>query len=243
MTRRLNDVLKDLNNFTEDFMNAAIRKQATAIEAFIELDLNNFAEILSEQGVDRESAPTLQARFGGNFTPKWANLRPLTRYLKNKYGITQSENQKRFFYHHGNLKTFLGNPLNTDHLIGNVRVEVSSNVVRTGKNPGQYRVQGIRNSVSTTGARAGKRQTGIVPKAEFDSIRMLRVRIRLDGTVSLDNDEAIDNSFPESERKKLKNLGGGRRPYRPLVGPYLRWYIRKRLPELVERKFKDVLVA
>lgn len=243
MARRINDVLKDLNNFTEDYMNAAIRKQAAAVEAFVELELNNFAKILTEEGIDRESAPTLQGRFGSNFTPKWATLRPLTLYLKHKYGITQSENQKRFFFHHGNLKEYLSNPLNTDHLIGNVRVDVSSNVVRTGNNPGQYRVQGIRNTISTSASRAGKRQTGIVPKAEFDSIRMIRVRIRLDGQLSLDNDEAIDNSFPESESKKLKNLGGGKRPYRPLVGPYLRWYVRKRLPDLIERRFKDVLVA
>lgn len=246
MARRLNNVLKDLNTFTTGIVNEAVTGASEKLKNSIETDLTGFFSYVLK-GIDRESAPTLSGRFGDDFSPEWATLKKATRKRKFKKKIINNISKNRFFFHTGKLQEYFTNTKNTSEILGKIEVTLSSNVVRTGNNPGQYRVQGIRNTIATSGPRAGKRLTGIVPQSEYATVKMLRVRLRLVGGVNPNSDAQIDNKFPNSIKTKLKNLDKngrrGGRDYRPLVGPYLRWYLNRRLPDLIERKTKDVLVA
>jgi hypothetical protein len=242
MARRLNNVLKDLNDLTQDFIEQAVRAQSDKVKQVVEDDVRNFFRYMLS-GIDRESSPTLKGRFGEDFSPDWVKLKLSTRKRKMKLGITSSIGQNKFFRHGGDLQLYFQRAGNVQDIVGRVEVTLSSNVVRTGNNPGQFRAQGIRNTPSASGSR----RRGIIPQSEFSTVKMLRARIRLVGGAALGSNAQIDNKFPDDVKKKLKNLdkkgSRGNRDYRPLVGPYLRWYLRKRLPNLIEQRFKDVLVA
>jgi hypothetical protein len=222
----LREVLQNVDKFFGAAVQRQVEKKASQVEGYLRIQLSKMFKVLAKQGTGLKTQP----RFG-SYSPSWERLSPVTLRRKRKY--VPKNRHPAFFLKTGKFRQYLET---TDPftIFGGMKIEVQKNLVRTGQ--AYQQATGRSNQLRVQGVRPGGR-TGVVPKSEFETVSLVRVRIRAFGRTKLERkfDHEIDELFPDDIQHLLLN-----RPhihYRPLVGPFLRFYLREVIPDLLRKRY------
>lgn len=223
----LRDVASEIIESTGSYVIDDIDKLRQDLNKEVRRINKRFFQTLASMGTNTPGPPDL-----GEFTPSWEPLNP--KYLRYKQRKTGHTN---FFIYKGTLQSTLRR-LNTETIfgtpwidivdrksIGNPDVAYTEFTNRAGRRQSQGRM--------IAGPRKGK-----FARAE-DILRMIPGKISVTPFPSqyYGDEEFVFRDRPEIEYK----LRQRRAPHRPLLGPFLDWWIKTKLRGAVETISKGAL--